>query len=333
MSCISSFVDGLMELLRRQLPYIVMTVALPVLSSIATAQTDRRSVHLLVGFAAGSSVDIVARLLAEQMNKAQGLTMIVQNLPGAGTLIATEAAARADPNGNTLLITSPPFVINTHLRKVNYDPLTSFEPICDLLHTPTFIVVDNTSPYQTLADLLDAARAQPAAFSLASIGPATTTHIAFELLKRAANVNMTFVPYPGNVPAVNALLGEHVTSVFADYAAVVELLKAGKLRALAVSSRTRMEQLPDVPTFVESGYKDVDADIWFGVIAPANTKDTLSQCAGWFTAALRVPQVKAKFAALGLLPVGTCGADFGAYLRKQYEEYGRLIRELNIKGG
>ena len=214
------------------------------------AQTDRWSVQLLVGFAAGSSLDIIARLLAEQLNKAQGLTVIVQNLPGAGTLIATEAVARADPNGNTLLITSPPFVINTHLRKLNYDPLTSFEPICDLVHTPTFIVVDNASPYQTLAGLLDAARAQPGAFSLASIGPATTTHIAFEMLKRAANVNMTFVPYPGNVPAVNALLGGHVTSVFADYGAVSELLKARKLRALAVSSPTRMEQLPDVPTFI-----------------------------------------------------------------------------------
>jgi tripartite-type tricarboxylate transporter receptor subunit TctC len=325
-----------MELLRRQLPYIVMTAvaALPALSSIATAQTDRGSVRLLVGFAAGSSVDIIARLLAEQLNKAQGLTVIVQNLPGAGTLIATEAVARADPNSNTLLITSPPFVINTHLRKLNYDPLTSFEPICDLVHTPTLIVVDNASPYQTLAGLLDAARAQPGAFSLASIGPATTTHIAFEMLKRAANVNMTFVPYPGNVPAVNALLGGHVTSVFADYTAVAELLRARKLRALAVSSPTRMEQLPDVPTFIESGYKDFDADIWFGVVAPANTpKDTLSQFTGWFTAALQVPEVKAKFAALALLPVGTCGADFGAYLRKQYEEYGRLIRELNIKGG
>ena len=323
-----------MELLRRQLLQIAMTVALPAFSSMARAQTDRRSVQLLVGFAAGSSVDIIARLLAEQLNKAQGLTMIVQNLPGAGTLIATEAVARADPNSNTLLITSPPFVINTHLRKLNYDPLTSFEPICDLLHTPTFIVVDNASPYQTLAGLLDAARAKPGAFSLASIGPATTTHIAFEMLKRAANVNMTFVPYPGNVPAVNALLGGHVTSVFADYGAVGELLKAKKLRALAVSSRTRMEQLPDVPTFIESGYTDFDADIWFGVVAPANTpRDTVSQFMGWFTTALQVPEVKAKFAALGLLPVGTCGVDFGAYLRKQHEEYGRVIRELNIKGG
>src|SRR5262245_51172898 len=197
-----------MELLRRQLLHIVMTtVALPALSSMARAQTDRRSVQLLVGFAAGSSVDIIARLLAEQVNKAHGLTMIVQNLPGAGTLIATEAAARADPNGNTLLITSPPFVINTHLRKLNYDPLTSFEPICDLLHTPTFIVVDNASPYKTLADLLDAARAQPGAFSLASIGPATTTLPVVVMHKRATNDNTIFSPNPSDPPATNPLLG------------------------------------------------------------------------------------------------------------------------------
>src|SRR4030095_15193805 len=119
----------------------------------------------------------------------------------------------------------------------------------------------------------------------------------------------------------------------ADSGAVGELLKAGKLRALAVSSRTRMEQLPDVPTFIESGYKDFDADIWFGVVAPANTpKDTLSLFTGWVTAAVAVPEGKEKIAALWLLPVGTCGADFGAYLRQQYEQYGRLIRELNIKG-
>src|SRR5262245_25546195 len=324
-----------MELLRRQLLRITATAAaLAAVSCMAWAQANRQPVRLVVGFAAGSSVDIIARLMADQINKAQGLTMVVENQPGAGTLIATEAAARSAPDGNTLLITSPPFVINPNLRKLNYDPLTSFEPICDLLHTPTFIVVNNASPYRTLADLLDAARAKPGAFSLASIGPATTTHIAFEALKRAANVNMTFVSYPGNVPAVNALLGEHVTSVFADYAAVIEHLKARKLRALAVSSRSRMEQLPDVPTFVESGYKDFHADIWFGVVAPANTpKDTVTQFTGWFTAALRVPEVKAKFAVLGLLPVGMCGPDFGAYLRKEYEEYGRLIRELNIKGG
>lgn len=324
-----------LELLRRQFLDIAATAAvLPTVLGMARGETNAsRQLRLLVGFAAGSSVDIIARLMAEQITKAQGLGIAVENQPGAGTILATEAASRAAPDGNTLLIISPPFVINPHLRKLHYNPLTSFEPICDLLHTPTLIVVNKGSRYLTLADLLDDARAKPAALSLASIGPATMTHIAFEVFKHAANVNMTFVPFPGNVPAVNALLGEHVTSVFTDYGAVGEFLKVGKLRALAASSRTRMEQLPDVPTFVELGYTDLDVDIWFGVVAPANTPtDTVSQFTGWFTAALQVPEVEAKFAAMGLVPVGMCGADFGGYLRKQYEEYGRLIHNFNIKG-
>src|SRR5262249_11892845 len=159
-----------MELLRRQLLHIVMTAAaLPAVSSMARAQIDRRPDYFPLGFVDSSSVDFIASPGGDEIKNAAGRTVISQNRPGLGQLIATEAAACADPNGSTLLITSPPFVINTHLRKLNYDPLTSFEPICDLLHTPTFIVVDNASTYKTLADLLDAARAQPGAFSLASI--------------------------------------------------------------------------------------------------------------------------------------------------------------------
>ena len=157
-------------------------------------------------------------------------------------------------------------------------------------------------------------------------------YIAFEMLKRAANLNMTFVPYPGGAPAVTALLGEHVTSMFTDYPTLAEQLKAGKLRALATGSRTRAEALPDVPTVAESGYKDYDMEQWFGVSAPAKTpKERVSQLVGWFTAALQVPEVKAKLAVQGLYPVGICGADFGAFVRKQYDDYGRVIREANIK--
>jgi tripartite-type tricarboxylate transporter receptor subunit TctC len=131
---------------------------------------------------------------------------------------------------------------------------------------------------------------------------------------------------------VIALLGEHVTSVFETYPSVAEQLKAGTLRALAVASRARAESLADVPTIAESGYKDFEAEGWYGVVAPARTsKETVSQLAGWFIAALQVPEVKARLAIQGLYPVGMCGADFGAFLRKQYDEYGRVIREANIK--
>lgn len=297
----------------------------------ASAQTAK-TIKIVVPFTPGGSADILARLLAEQIGRTNGPTMVIENRPGAGTVVGTEAASHAAPDGNTLLINSAEFVINPHLRKLSYEPLTSFEPICHLASSPTVIVVHGASPYRTLADLLDAARAKPGELSLASIGPASLPHLGFEILRRAANVTMTYVPYPGSPPAVNALLGEHVTSVWATYPNVAEHLKAGKLRALATGSRTRIEPLPDLPTVAESGFKDFEVDAWFGLVAPAKTpKQTLSPLAGWFTAAMQVPEVRAKLVAQGLYPARTCGGDFDALLRKQYDDYGRVIREANIK--
>jgi tripartite-type tricarboxylate transporter receptor subunit TctC len=142
---------------------------------------------------------------------------------------------------------------------------------------------------------------------------------------------MTFVPYPGGPPAVNALLGGHVTAALSDYPGAAEQLKAGKLRALATVSRTRVEVLPDVPTVAEFGYRDTEADLWFGVATPAKTpKETVSRIGGWFTAALQVPDVRANLTGQGLYPVGMCGAEFGTFLRKQYDEFGRFVRDSNI---
>jgi tripartite-type tricarboxylate transporter receptor subunit TctC len=153
------------------------------------------------------------------------------------------------------------------------------------------------------------------------------------MLKRVANVNMVFVPYPGTAPAVNTLLGGHVTSAFANHGEVVGQLNAGKLRALATASRTRIEPLPDVPTITELGYQDLeDLETWNGLEAPAKTpKETLALLAGWFTAALRAPEMKSKLIVQGLYPVGICGDEYAAHLRKKFEEYGRVIRESNIK--
>lgn len=291
-----------------------------------------RIIKTVVPYAPGGVADILARLLAEQIGRAGGPTLVIENRQGAGGVIGTEAVARAAPDGNTLLIVSTPFAIDPLLRKVNYDPVTSFEPICYLVNAPTVIVVNSASPYRTLADLLNAARARPGELTLASIGPGSTFHLGFEMLKRAAKVDMSFIPYPGNAPALNAVLGEHVTSMFGTYSNVAEYLKAGTLRALAVATSTRAEPLPDVPTLAELGYKDVEADAWFGALAPAKTPTaTISQIEGWFTAAMRVPEAKAKLVSQGLYPVGSCGADFASYLRKQYDTNGHIIREANIK--
>jgi tripartite-type tricarboxylate transporter receptor subunit TctC len=308
----------------------VATVLFTMIGHDAPSQT--RTIKIVVASSPGGVNDIMARLLAEQIGRVQGPTIIVENRPGAGEAIGTEAVARAAPDGNTVLIAANPFIINPQMRKVGYDPLTSFEPICHLVSSPTIIVVNSSSSYRTLADLIEAARAKPGELTLASVGPGSPFHLGFEVLKRAAKVDMTFVPYPGNAPSVNALLGEHVTSMFGTYPNVAEQLTAGRLRALAVATRTRIEQLPDVPTVAESGYKDYEVDAWFGVFAPAKTPtETLSQLAGWFTAALALPELKAKLDAQGLYPVGACGSDFGTRLRRQYEEYGRVIKDAQIR--
>jgi tripartite-type tricarboxylate transporter receptor subunit TctC len=291
-----------------------------------------RKVKIVVGVPPGGAADTLARLLAEEISHAQAVSIVVENRPGAVNIIATDAVSRATPDGNTLLLTTPAFVLNSHLRKLNYDPFTSFESICYLARTPTVIFVNSASTYRTLADLMNAARAKPGELTLAATGPATPAQIAFEMLKRAANVNMTFVPYPGGATVVTAVLGEHVTSALSDYPGAAEQLKAGKLRALAVAAETRIEALPDVPTVAEAGYKDSESDLWFGLAAPAKTpKQAISELAGWFTAAIQVPDVKAKFAIQGLYPVGMCGMDFARYLRKQYDDFGRILREANIK--
>jgi tripartite-type tricarboxylate transporter receptor subunit TctC len=284
----------------------------------AWSQTSR-TIKIVVPWAPGGSTDVVARLLAERIGRTQGLTMVIENRAGAGSMIGTEAVARAAPDGNTLLINTADLLIGPHLRKLNYDPLTSLEPICYLTSVPDFIVVNSSSPYHTLADLFDAARAKPGDLTLASNGPATVQQIAFEMLKRTTKVDMTFIPYPGGAPTVNALLGEHVTSMLSSYTTMAEQLKAGTLRALATVTRTRIAALPDVPTVAESGYKDYEMDYWNGLFAPAKTpQKTVSQLAAWFTAAVQAPEIKAKLVVLGLFPVGMCGADFAALVRKQY---------------
>ena len=296
-----------------------------------TIQQTTRTIKIVVPVPPGGGEDILARLLGEQISRAYGLTILIENRPGAGGVIGDEAVSRAVPDGSTLLMATGGLVINPHLRKVNYDPLTSFEPICQLVSVPPVLAVNSASPYRTLADLLNAARAKPGDLSLATT-TGSVFHIGFEMLKRAAKVDMILVPYPGAAPAVTALLGEHVTSVFYGYPGVVDQLKSGKLRALATASRTRIASLPDVPTVAESGYKDYEVDFWFGVAAPAKTpKEAVSQLAGWFTAAMQAPEVRAKFEVQGYYPVGLCGADFRTLLRKQYDEYGRVIREANIK--
>jgi len=305
--------------------------ALALLGQNAWSQSGR-TIKLIVPVPAGASTDFVARLMADQVSQTHGVTVVIENRAGAGGMIGTEAASRAAPDGNTLLITGNTYLLDAQTRKANYHPVTGFEPICYLAMSPAVLVVNGASPYRTLAELLEAARAKPGELSMASIGPGSTFQMAFAMFTAAAAVKMTFVPYAGSAPAINAVLGQHVTSGFAGYAVVSEQIKGGMLRPLAVATLQRVDPLPDVPTFDESGFKGLEVDNWFGVIAPAGTpRETVNELAGWFAAALKVPEVKAKLALQGLYPVGLCGAEFAEFARKRYDGYGEALRATGLK--
>ena len=319
------------RLIKPTLPFATAAAALISFSVLnlfvdsAWSQTAR-AIRVIVPFPAAGPSDIVARLLAEQVGSAQGRTIIVENRPGAATEIGTDSVSRAAPDGNTLLLTTGALLFTPQMRTVKYHPLTSFEPICRLVVSPIFVVVNSASPYRTLADLFDTARASPGRLTWASFGPASPEQMRFETFKRAANINMTFIPYPGYSSAINALLGDHVTSALADYSSSSEQIKAGGLRPIAAAS-FRIASL-DVPTAAESGYKDLEQTLWDGLFAPAKTpSETVAQLTAWFSAAVQAPEIKLKLAIQSLYPSISCGADFRTFLDNQQKEYGRIIRE------
>jgi tripartite-type tricarboxylate transporter receptor subunit TctC len=322
-------------------------VALSVCAFVLSAQQAAaqgpagKTVRIVVPTPAGGPADLLARLLTEQIGRMQGPAMIVENRPGASTAIGTEAVSRAAPDGSTLLLTNDGLIIAKHVRpSLAYDPLASFEPMCRLVSAPLVVVVNSSSRYGSLSDLLAAARERPGAVTVGAFGPAAPPHITEVSLKRLAQVDWTYVPFPGDAPAVTALLGEHVTALVATYSGVMEQVASGKLRVIAATGRERIPALPVVPTVAEyggggapsSGYKDFDVSAWLGVLAPAGApQDTIASLSKFFVAALRTPELTSKLIQQGLYPDAICGSAFAAQLKTNYEYYGRVIRDENIK--
>jgi tripartite-type tricarboxylate transporter receptor subunit TctC len=296
-------------------------------SASASPQTRR----IIVPYTPGSGPDILARLMAEQIGAQNGPNMIVENRPGGGMLIGTEAAARAEPDGNTVLLVGNAFVVNAAMKRGSYDVTKSFEPICYLAATPIVFVVQSSAPYKSINDLIGAAHERPGTITFASGGPATSLHIAIEVLKRATGIDINYVPYGGTAPAISALMGGHVQAVAADYPTVVAQLKAGTLRGLMTTSPKRVDALPDVPTMNETGIAKYEAEIFYGVVAPAKTPaKALRDLEGFFLAAMKAPEMQPKLAQQGLFPINTCGAPFGTFLRDIVVDYERIVKEANI---
>jgi len=293
---------------------------------------DSRTIRLILPFPPGGPADAMARIVAQRISETGGSSMVVESHPGAATEIGTEYVAHATPDGYTLGIISNSFVVLPNVRTLKYDPLKDFVPICELASFPPLIVVGSDSPYRTIGDFIAAAHARPGTLTLGTLGPSTSSQLAVEMLKRSAKADFTFVPFPGYTPAVQALLSHTITAALADLSTLQGQLQTGKLRALVTTSPERISLLPHVPTAIESGYKDVSADFFGGVVAPAQTpKPMLDKLTGWFRAAINDAKVEAKFKTLGFFAGGACGPAFATILHKDYDDYRRIIAEAHLK--
>ena len=251
----------------------LLLAALASAAAPAARAQSPKPLRLIVPFTPGGSTDILARAVGARLGPALGQTVLIDNRPGAGGSLGAAEAARAEADGNTLLMGHiGTLAVNPALYpKLAYDPLKSFVPVAWVARVPNVLVVNAASPVRTLADLVTRARAQPGRLTYSSGGNGSAAHIAFEYLKLKAGFFMLHIPYRGTAPSVTDLLGGQVDATFTGAPTVLPHVRAGRLRALAVSSVQRLPSLPDVPTVAESGYPGFDADQWYGVVAPAGT--------------------------------------------------------------
>ncbi|CAN5714254.1 tripartite tricarboxylate transporter substrate binding protein [soil metagenome] len=302
---------------------------------LAHAQSyPAKPITLVVGFAAGGSADILARLIGQKMSVALGQQIIIENKPGAGATIATSSVALAPADGYTLLFVTSGHAGSTALYPtVKYDTVKTFASIAKVGASPVVIVAPASAPFQTLGDLIAAARKAPGKLNYAAGGGgATTTSLAAEFLKNDAKLDMLQIPYKGSGPALTALLGGEVDVGFDIPSSALPHIQGGKLRALAVTTKTRSSILPDVPTVVEAGIPNFDVTGWFGMLAPAGTPPAIvTRLNAEVNAALALPDVKEKLASLGVEPGGGTPAEFTALIEGDTKRYGDAIRRLGIK--
>jgi tripartite-type tricarboxylate transporter receptor subunit TctC len=291
-----------------------------------------KTIRIIVPYAAGGTGDVVARVLAQAIMQKTGLTIVVEDRPGASSIVGSEYAARATPDGTTILLVENPFILSPILFPGHYDPVSSFEPLCHVAATPAVLAVSSKSDIRTLADYLKLAGTKPGAVSYGGTGPASIIHIAGELLKRDAKVDITYVPYPGSPPAMNAALAGTITAVMANFSDLKGQIESGALRPIAVPAKKRAEALPDVPTLAENGFNDLDAAVWFGFVAPAKTpKETLAQLSQYISDAMKSEGVADRLKSQGMFINLYCGTGFGNFLSDQKKTYTDFAREFDIK--
>jgi len=303
--------------------------------SVLTAQEfPNRTIRFIVPFPAGGPADTISRIVTEKMSSILGQPIVLESRAGAGGMIGIGSVAKSDPNGYTIAIApSSQLAMNVNLRDdMPFHPLKDLALITQIVSVPEILVVGENVPAQTLAELVALAKAEPGKLVYASTGHGGMPHMATELFRLTAGIQLIHTPYTGAAPAVNDLLGGHVQMMFADVPVLLGNIQAGKLRALAIGSRTRIANLPNVATTAELGMPQVEADNWYGLVAPAATpQPVLAKLQSAAAEALRSAEVKDKLAAQSVIAVGNSSAEFSAYVKSEIERWGKVIAAAGIK--
>jgi tripartite-type tricarboxylate transporter receptor subunit TctC len=292
-----------------------------------------RPIKILIGFAPGGSSDTVARILAPRMSEALKQSVIIDNRPGAGGNIASDALVKAPADGYTIMLgTIGSLAVNQHLNKLSYDPVTDMAPLSLAIVFSNVLVVNANSEIRTLADYVRLGRVEKSKVSFGSSGIGSSGHLAGELLKGTAGLNNQHVAYRGGAPAMNDLLGGVLASIFSSPTDAVQFIKAGKLRALATTGSKRLDVLPQVPTVAEQGYPGFEAINWYAFAAPLNTPtDVVQRLNAAIVTALNDPGVAAQLRKLGLEPKPTTPEETGRYIRAESDKWGALVRKSGLK--
>ena len=318
----------------RWLRIAAVAMAMLTTGGVASAESafPAKPVHIYVPYPAGGAVDILARTLGDAVARQWGQSVVVENRPGAGGVIASQALAAAPPDGYTLIVVASGHATNPFLyAKLPYDTFKDFTPISLLASSPNILLVAKDSPFRSLSDVIAQARAKPGSLSFGHAGNGTSTHLAGELFKSLAKVDIAAIPYKGGAPAINDLLGGQIPLSFNNGPESVGQIAAGTVRALAVTTATRASFLPDVPAIGETvpGY---DTEVWWGLVGPGGMpRDLVEKLSHDFVAALNNDEVKQRLAKLGALPIGTLPEAFDAKIHADYDQWGPIFTAAGIK--
>ncbi|MEA2885088.1 MAG: hypothetical protein QOH32_4344 [Bradyrhizobium sp.] len=301
--------------------------------SRAAGDWPARPVRVVVPFTPGGSTDITARLVSNRLQEVWGQSVVVENKPGAGGNIAADMVAHSDADGYTIFISGPGMATNKFLYpQLSYDPVGDFAPVTRLITQPNLMCVPNSSPAKTVQEFIAFCNANRGKVTYASSGNGTTLHLSGELFKRLAKVEMTHIPYRGGAPAINDLIPGRVDVIFDNMPSILQHVKGGSLRALAVTTKERVSVTPEIPTIAESGVPGFDVFSWFGFFVPAKTPpDVIAKINADTRDALVYPPVKTRFEELGADPKGSTPAELAAFLQSEIDKWGPVIRDAQIK--